>query len=114
MVTSPDVVSGPDAKRALRAPGPMAVEMEGLAVARACAEHGVAFAALRVVLDPVDSFLPDLGPALDPDGRPRARAMLRRIASDPSLVPHLVRVHRQARVAHAALARAVVAVAGGP
>ncbi len=59
LVTVGTAVSTPDAKRTLgRRTGAIAVDMEAAAVARAAHALGVPWAALKVVVDPVDESLP--------------------------------------------------------
>ena len=63
-------VVSPVAKRALRsATGALAVDMESHVAAAFAAQHGLPFAAVRVVCDPAHRALPDLiATALRPDG----------------------------------------------
>jgi hopanoid-associated phosphorylase len=63
-------VLSPQEKRALRrATGALAVDMESHVAAAFAAQHGLPFAAVRVVCDPAHRALPDLiATALRPDG----------------------------------------------
>jgi hypothetical protein len=63
-------VLSPSDKRALRsATGALAVDMESHVAAAFAAQHGLPFAAVRVVCDPAHRALPDLvATAMRPDG----------------------------------------------
>jgi adenosylhomocysteine nucleosidase len=101
------VVACPDAKRALRAnTGATAVDMESHVAARVAAQHGLPFAAIRIIVDPAHRPLPPA--ALVPlcsDGTPHVAAILRSLASEPRQFMALMRVAFDARAARAALLR---------
>jgi adenosylhomocysteine nucleosidase len=102
-----NVVACPDAKRALRADtGATAVDMESHVAAGVAAQHGVPFAAIRIIVDPAYRPLPPA--ALVPlcsDGTPHVKAILRSLASEPRQFMALMRVAFDARAARAALLR---------
>ena len=84
------------------------VEMESAAIALAAAEYGIPFVGLRTVSDPFDE---ELGFSLDEfcDNRMRIRIprVLLTIARKPRIIPQLIRLARNSRVAAASLSRAV-------
>jgi len=74
LLSSPIVLATPAAKeQAARHYGAVAVEMEAAALAGYAADHGIAFLALRVILDPVDLSLAGLPKNLDTSWAARAR-----------------------------------------
>src|SRR5690606_3227518 len=75
-VTAPGILTLPADKEALaRQTGALAVDMESYWVARAAAERGLPFLALRAISDVLGEILPPLAEMVDEDGRPRARQM---------------------------------------
>jgi len=84
------------------------VEMESGAIARLAGENGIPFAGLRTVSDPFDE---ELGFSLDEfcDDRMRIRIprVLLTIVRKPRIIPQLVRLARNSRVAAASLSRAM-------
>src|SRR5262249_54148214 len=89
-------VAEPAKKRELyRATGAAVVDMESHIVARVAAQHDLAFAALRVVVDPAHRTVPPAALIeMRPDGRPNVAAMLRNIAARPSQLSRLARIAR--------------------
>jgi nucleoside phosphorylase len=91
VVCTTSVAATPGDKRALAGPSGIAVDMESWAVAKAAAEAGIPWIALRVILDPLDSELPAftrepqksyVGPALRHALKgPRAVAELAKLAA---------------------------------
>jgi hopanoid-associated phosphorylase len=100
-------VGEPAKKRELhRTTGAAAVDMESHVVARLAAQHGLAFAAVRVVVDPADRALPPaalLG--MRPDGRADIKAVLRDLMSRPSQLSPLARIAVDAFAARAEMLR---------
>jgi adenosylhomocysteine nucleosidase len=100
-------VAEPAKKRELhRKTGAAAVDMESHVVARLAAAHGLAFAAVRVVVDPADRELPPaalLG--MRPDGRADISAVLRDLMVRPSQLTPLARIAVDAFAARAAMLR---------
>jgi hopanoid-associated phosphorylase len=100
-------VADPTTKRELRRlSGAAAVDMESHVVARLAAAHGLAFAALRVIVDPADRAIPDaalkgMGVGPHPDGVAVMRDLIRR----PSQLPHLLRISLDAYIARRAMLR---------
>ncbi len=108
------VVVGTGGKQALhRATGAAAVDMESHIAARLAAQHGVPFAALRVVADPAERTLPHAATVgMRPDGSADVRAVLRSLWRHPRDLPALVRTALDARAAFASL-RQCSALLGG-
>jgi adenosylhomocysteine nucleosidase len=102
-----DPVAEPAKKRELhRTTGAAAVDMESHVVARLAAAHQLAFAAVRVIVDPVDRELPAaalLG--MRPDGRADVAGVLRDVMARPSQLSPLARIAVDAFAARAAMLR---------
>jgi adenosylhomocysteine nucleosidase len=100
-------VAEPAKKRELyRTTGAAVVDMESHVVARVADQHKLAFAALRVVVDPAHRTVPPAALInMRPDGRPDVPAMLRNIAARPSQLSRLARIAVDAFAARAALKR---------
>src|SRR5882724_11398336 len=114
----PDSVQGPivgvrepiahsDEKRQLHeATGAIAVDMESHVVARTAVQHGVPFAAIRVVVDPVERTIPRSALAgAQPDGTIDPLAVLRALARYPGDLLGLIQMSFDARAARAMLVR---------
>lgn len=110
-VTSDRVIADPAEKRSLGERGSIAVEMEGLGVARACRDHDVPCASLRVVLDPVEHRLPDLANAVDDEGEVRVARLAGCLVRRPWIVADLPPMMRAARIGHGVLADVVRRIA---
>jgi adenosylhomocysteine nucleosidase len=84
------------------------VEMESAAVAQLAGENGIPFVGMRTVSDP---FCEELGFSLDEfcDDRMRIRIpkVLLTVARRPRIIPQLIRLARNSRVAAASLSQAV-------
>jgi hopanoid-associated phosphorylase len=100
-------VLDPKAKRALYAgTGAVAVDMESHLVAQAADAHNLAFAAVRVVVDPVHRTVPEAAlMALDPGGNTEVNPVLREIMARPSQLVAFIRIAFDAYVARSALLR---------
>ena len=100
-------IAEPAKKRELyRATGPAAVDIESHVVARFAAKHKLAFAALRVVVDPAHRAVPPAALIdMRPDGRPNVSAMLREIMTRPLQLSPLARIAVDAFTARAAINR---------
>jgi len=100
-------VAEPAEKRELhRTTGAAAVDMESHVVARLAAAHGLAFAAVRVIVDPAHRAIPPaalLGMA--PDGRSDIWAVLRDLTARPSQLSRLARIAVDAFAARAEMLR---------
>lgn len=100
-------IAVPEAKRTLhRTTGAAAVDMESHVVARIAAAHGLAFTALRVIVDPSHRAIPraallGMGAGSRADGT----AVLRDLIARPSQLPLLLRVSLDAYIARSAMAR---------
>jgi adenosylhomocysteine nucleosidase len=100
VVCATRVAITPAEKRALAGPSGVAVDMESWAVAKAAAEAGIPWIALRVVLDPLDSELPAF--TREPQKSYVAPA-LRHALKGPRAVAELAKLAAAARTASAAL-----------
>jgi hopanoid-associated phosphorylase len=100
-------IAEPAMKRELhRTTGAAAVDMESHVVARLAAAHGLAFAAVRVIVDPAHRAIPPaalLGMA--PDGRADIAAVLRNVMARPAQLSRLARVAVDAFAARAEMLR---------
>ena len=98
-------IAEPAKKRELyRATGAAAVDMESHVVARVAAKHKLAFAALRVVVDPAHRAVPPAALIdMRPDGRPNVSAMLREVMTRPLQLSPLARIAVDAFTARAAM-----------
>jgi hopanoid-associated phosphorylase len=101
------VVSNPADKRKLHAfTHAVAVDMESHLVARLADAHGLAFAAVRVIIDPAHRAVPPAALlAMAPGGSTDVSAMLWEILARPSQVSPLMRLAADAIAARAALVR---------
>lgn len=100
LVTAADLVRDPEARARLDGD---AVDMESAALARAAADAGIPFAAVRAVTDTTRHRMPDLGAFIDGRGRLRAAACAAHLVRHPREVPALVRLAPAARRAGRAL-----------
>jgi adenosylhomocysteine nucleosidase len=100
-------VAEPAMKRNLhKTTGACAVDMESHVMARLAAAHGLAFAAVRVIIDPAERAIPSaalLG--MRPDGGANVWAVLRDLIARPSQLSLLVRLAVDAFAARAELLR---------
>jgi adenosylhomocysteine nucleosidase len=82
--------------------------MESAAIARVAAEHGIPFIGLRTVSDPFDEELGfTLDEFCDDQLRIRIPKVLLTIVRKPRIIPQLIRLARNSRVAGASLSHAV-------
>jgi adenosylhomocysteine nucleosidase len=100
-------VSEPTTKRQLhRTSGAAAVDMESHIVARLAAAHGLAFTALRVIVDPVERTIPPAAlVGMGPDARADTAAILRDLIARPQQLPLLARVTWDAFIARSQMQR---------
>jgi hypothetical protein len=80
--------------------------MESHIVARLATAHGLAFTALRVIVDPADRAIPDaalkgMGAGPQTDGA----AVMRDLIARPSQLPRLLRISLDAYIARRAMQR---------
>jgi hopanoid-associated phosphorylase len=104
-VNSP--VAEPAGKRHLhKTTGAAAVDMESHVVARLAAAHKLAFAAVRVIVDPAHRVVPSaaLG-GITADGRTSIGAVLRGLAARPAQLPLLARIGADAFTARGEMLR---------
>lgn len=86
--------------------GAALADMESHVAARVAAEHGLPFAALRVVADPAHRGLPAAALAgMKADGTADVAAVLRSLTASPLQLPGLIRVALDTRAALGALLR---------
>jgi hopanoid-associated phosphorylase len=84
--------------------GAVAVDMESHIAARLAARHGVPFAAVRIISDPVDRTLPPAAiVGMRSDGKADIPAVLRSLWRKPRQLPPLLRTALDARLAFASL-----------
>ena len=100
-------VAEPAVKRELRrATGAAACDMESHVVSRLAEAHGLAFAALRVIVDPAECVVPRAALAsMGPDGRTDIPALLRDLVARPSQLVQLARLALDALTARTELQR---------
>jgi hopanoid-associated phosphorylase len=100
-------VADPAEKRELhRVTGAAAVDMESHVVAGLAAAHGLAFAALRVIVDPAERAIPRAALAgIGTGARADGAAVLRDLVSRPSQLPSLMRVSLDAFIACSEMVR---------
>jgi adenosylhomocysteine nucleosidase len=86
--------------------GAVAVDMESHVVARIAAEHGLPFAAVRVIVDPAHRTVPGAALAgMRSDGKTDVSAVLRALAASPSETLPVLRLAVDAFLARYALQR---------
>jgi adenosylhomocysteine nucleosidase len=100
-------VADPAVKRELhRKTGAAAVDMESHLVSRLAAAHRLAFAAVRVIIDPAERAVPRAAIAgMGPDGRTDIPALVRDLVACPLQLVQLVRLAIDAVAARAELQR---------
>ncbi len=100
-------IAEPAMKRELhQATGAAAVDMESHVVARLAAEHGLAFASVRVVVDAADRAIPRAAlRGMTDDGRTDGVAVLRDLIARPSQLSPLARIAVDALVARSEMLR---------
>jgi adenosylhomocysteine nucleosidase len=100
-------IAEPAKKRELhKTTGAAAVDMESHVVARVAAAHKLAFAAVRVVVDPAHRTVPPAALiGMRPDGRANVWAVMRDLVARPSQLSPLARIAADAFAARAAMTR---------
>ena len=98
----------PLSKGSMRAhTGAAVVDMESHIAAEYAAEHGLRFAAIRVVCDPASRSLPPLvNDALAPDGSVSLGGVFRSLVREPGQIGDLLHLARDSQIAFRSLARA--------
>jgi adenosylhomocysteine nucleosidase len=101
-------IAEPAKKRELyRTTGAVAVDMESHLMARVAAVHKLAFAALRVVVDPAHRIVPPAAlVGMRADGRTNVWAVMRNLLARPSQLRPMARIAADAFTARAAMNRA--------
>ncbi len=107
--TADVVISTPAEKAELfRRAGAPAVDMESSIVQTWAQSAGLSLVAIRVISDTAQDTLPtELAECIDDVGNVRSAALARKLAFGPSLMPKLVRLQKNSRIALDALAKAV-------
>jgi adenosylhomocysteine nucleosidase len=102
-----DPIAHPTIKRELhRTTGAAAVDMESHVVARLAAEHNLAFAAVRVIVDPAERAIPPAAlVGMNADGRTNVPAILRELIARPTQLTRLARIALDAFVARSEMQR---------
>jgi hypothetical protein len=90
LLTVPAPLLTPRSKGVAWGYGALAVEMEAYPLAAWAEAHNLSFVHARVILDPFNEALPDLGDALDPFGRVRLGHLARRLPARPWLARDLL------------------------
>jgi len=100
-------VADPAKKRELRRlTGAAAVDMESHIVARLAAAHGLAFTALRVIVDPAHRAIPNAAlQGMGPGPQANSTAVVRDLIARPSQLPLLLRISLDAYIARRAMQR---------
>lgn len=100
-------IAEPAKKRELhRTTGAAVVDMELHLAARVAAAHKLAFAAVRVVVDPAHRAVPPAAlHGMHPDGRANVLAVMRHVMARPSELRPLARIAMDAFAARSAMAR---------
>ena len=99
------IVTAADKAALYRKTAALAVDMESHVAARFAAEHGLPFAALRVISDTADRDLPKAVLAgMKPDGAMDLFGVLKALVRHPRQLPALIRTGRDAEVAFRRLA----------
>jgi adenosylhomocysteine nucleosidase len=94
--------------------GAAALDLESGAVATLATQHGVPFAALRVICDPAERALPPAAlVALNRRGAIGLFPMLGSVLAHPAQLPALLALTRDAAAAWRALARRIASIAAG-
>ena len=98
------VVAKADKRQLHQDNGTVAVDMESHIAARIAAEHGIPFAACRVIIDPAERTLPPAAlVGMRADGRADIRAVALSLLRQPRQLFALMRVVADARAARSAL-----------
>jgi nucleoside phosphorylase len=90
-------------------PNPV-LEMETMGIARVAAQHGIPLLSLRAISDGPDAPIPfDLAAMMDEEYNLRTGKLLRMLAGNPRLLPSLVRMGENTRLAAGNAAAALIA-----
>ena len=108
-VTVGDFSAGPKRKARLRAHGDIA-EMEGQWIAQAAHASGVPFIAVRALSDDSNTQLPMIPRIITPEGRMRGTRVVPYLARRPWMLPLLIRLARDERLALRNLAGVIEAI----
>lgn len=108
LLCATEVAATADDKRALAAPGRLAIDLESWAAANAAEKAGIPWLAFRVVIDPVDASLPAFTREAHTSYVVPA---LRHALRGPSAIKELLQLGQQARTAGHSLERALRRIA---
>ena len=107
-VTAPRIITTPAAKKEMSGQtGAVAVDMESYWVARAVANRGIPFLAIRAISDTQEESLSFLHEILDEEGNPGARRLAAHLVRKPGSLIALARLARNAARARRALTAGV-------
>jgi|GEM_PF-578109 len=95
-ITSPRIAITKDDKLALARSGAKVVDMESYAILSVARQAGIPAAIVRVVSDSLDRKLPDLNPALNPDGSINKGRALRIMLGSPILTARAISANKRA------------------
>lgn len=114
LIESDTVLTTPEQKTALNyRSGAVAVDMESVAVAGVAKTAGVPFLAIRAILDPVNSVIPDVATGmLDAGGRIRWLAFVHAVLTRPTVLKDFAQLRSDLRAAQSTLSK--VAELAGP
>ncbi len=116
MWTSDGLTTDPDQLAVLRGRGVVALDMETAAIARRCEERGLPWSVFRAVSDRATdgSVDEDVFGMSNPDGTPNLRAVVSYFARNPTRIPLMARMARDARNATVRAADAAIDAVAGP
>jgi nucleoside phosphorylase len=107
-VTAPDIITTPGGRRRLgRQTGAVAVDMESYWVAKAAADRGLPFLAVRAISDLQEDLLLPFDQMADADGKPSLRRLAAHLVREPGSLVTVVRLARNAARARRALTTGV-------
>jgi adenosylhomocysteine nucleosidase len=108
--TSDEFIVDPERVEALRAAGIVALDMETAAIGVVCDERGCPWSVFRAISDRASDGLADeeVFHLARPDGSPNLPAVARLVARQPSRIPGLLRLGRDARTATRSAAAAAI------
>lgn len=105
LLTTPHLVAlSKDKKQLHLKTGAVALDMESVAIAKVAEQHGLAFLAIRVIADSVDTSLPRaIGQALNEQGDVVMKTLLLSVAKNPAEIPRLITLGMNFRAAKTTL-----------
>lgn len=110
--TADRVLSCPENKESLGQKGNLVVEMENYWAAQKSIERKIPFVAIRIVLDSMDSFLPDLSDTLKENGDISFLHTFWHILRSPQHIPDMIHLYKITRKIEPVLLRCCSVLAG--